>query len=622
VDEYVYSGTCPLTNVDEWTVTGWVLAGSLPQAAAYAVCVGFDNGTDGDGYAFGISGSGSGGFGAGTELWGFFPGLGFDSFNFMFSSLTNWTHIVMLRTAGTTTIYVDGEVTANMGPDYRPITPTSLEIGSGGSDRYFDGEVDDVRLYNRALSASEVQQLYELESGASPQSNLSNGLIAYYQFDGNLNDASGNGFTLNNSGATFCPDRFGNANQAISFNGVNEYVYSETAQMTNVDEWTVTAWVRPGVLPQAAAYAVCVGFDNGVSGDGYGLGISGGSGFAAGDQVWGFFPGGGGFDSYGYEFTSITNWVQLVMLRTGGLTTMYANGSIATSLGPDYEPKTPTSFEVGSAGSDRFFDGAVDDVRLYNRALSSSEIQQLYELESTVSTNSGPSCTPHSATATAVIAGGFVIAATISDNGCGYSNAPTVLILDGGGTGATATAVVSNGMVESIIITDAGSVYTSVPDVFIAPPGGCVPHAAVAALVVSNGFVIGATITDPGCGYTKVPSLQIVGGGGTGATATAVFTNGEVVAITITDAGIGYTNTPGIYFSSPLAAEISLLQVVEPAFSNLSIGENYQLQSSTDLITWINQGPAFMATNTIMNSSQYFNVLGTSQLYFRLQGAP
>jgi hypothetical protein len=141
-------------------------------------------------------------------------------------------------------------------------------------------------------------------------------------------------------------------------------------------------------------------------------------------------------------------------------------------------------------------------------------------------------------------------------------------------------------------------------------------------LTVSNGFVISATVTDPGCGYTNAPSVQIVGGGGTGATATTVFTNGEVVGITITDAGVGYTNSPGIYFSSPLGVEIGLLQAVQPTFSNLFPGENYQLQSSTDLITWTNQGPAFMATNTTMNSSQYFTVLSSSQLYFRLQGAP
>jgi hypothetical protein len=65
-----------------------------------------------------------------------------------------------------------------------------------------------------------------------------------------------------------------------------------------------------------------------------------------------------------------------------------------------------------------------------------------------------------------------------------------------------------------------------------------------------------------------------------------------------------------------------LLQALEPSFSNLSVGESYQLQSSTDLITWTNQGPAFMATNTTINSPLYFNVLSSSQLYFRLQGAP
>jgi len=215
----------------------------------------------------------------------------------------------------------------------------------------------------------------------------------------------------------------------------------------------------------------------------------------------------------------------------------YVNGASTTISGATlYTPLTPTAFAIGSGGpSDRFFQGAINDVRIYNIALSESEIQQLYYYEATACTNN---------------------------------------------SGATATAT------------------------------------------VSDGFVISATVTDPGCGYTNSPSIQIVGGGGTGAAATVVVTNGEVVQIIITDAGIGYTNTPSIYVNSPIGAQIALVQALVPAFSNLSVGLNYQLQSSTDLVTWMNQGPAFVATNATMYSPQYFNVPNTNQLYFRLQGAP
>jgi hypothetical protein len=76
-------------------------------------------------------------------------------------------------------------------------------------------------------------------------------------------------------------------------------------------------------------------------------------------------------------------------------------------------------------------------------------------------------CTPYPATATATVTNGFVVAATVTDGGCGYTNAPEVLVEGGGGTGATATAVVSNGMVVSLTITDAGIGYTGAPTIYI-----------------------------------------------------------------------------------------------------------------------------------------------------------
>jgi hypothetical protein len=81
-------------------------------------------------------------------------------------------------------------------------------------------------------------------------------------------------------------------------------------------------------------------------------------------------------------------------------------------------------------------------------------------------------CDPHSATATATLDNGFVVGATLTDGGCGYTNTPIVLIQGGGGTGGAATAVVSNGVVVGITITDAGIGYTNTPTLYIYPPFG------------------------------------------------------------------------------------------------------------------------------------------------------
>ena len=87
---------------------------------------------------------------------------------------------------------------------------------------------------------------------------------------------------------------------------------------------------------------------------------------------------------------------------------------------------------------------------------------------------------------------GFVVGATITDPGCGYTNAPVVLIQGGGGSGATATAVITNGQVMRIIITDAGFGYDTPPRIAIASPS-FVPtlNISVSRVKVTQNVVLG-----------------------------------------------------------------------------------------------------------------------------------
>jgi hypothetical protein len=77
---------------------------------------------------------------------------------------------------------------------------------------------------------------------------------------------------------------------------------------------------------------------------------------------------------------------------------------------------------------------------------------------------------PFPATATARVDNGFVVAATVTTGGSGYTAAPVVSITGGGGSGAQATATVSNGMVVAVNIINAGSDYTNTPNIQIAVP--------------------------------------------------------------------------------------------------------------------------------------------------------
>jgi hypothetical protein len=95
---------------------------------------------------------------------------------------------------------------------------------------------------------------------------------------------------------------------------------------------------------------------------------------------------------------------------------------------------------------------------------------QVYPIYGVVKLTSAPYCVAHAAKATATVINGFLVGATMTDYGCGYTNPPLVVIQGGGGSGASGTAVITNGLVSRIIITSAGCCYTSDPQIIIASP--------------------------------------------------------------------------------------------------------------------------------------------------------
>ena len=167
-----------------------------------------------------------------------------------------------------------------------------------------------------------------------------------------------------------------------------------------------------------------------------------------------------------YAPITYNQWHQVTDIFDASLGTMsvYIDGTLAAQKSTTVTPLQILSPGSGTGlgiGNNTLYDfpllGAIEEVVLYSRALSAAEVASL----------ASRVCIPHPATATATLDYGFVVNATITDGGCGYTNTPLVSIQGGGGNGATATAVVSNGVVVHIIITDAGIGYTNTPTVLI-----------------------------------------------------------------------------------------------------------------------------------------------------------
>lgn len=82
------------------------------------------------------------------------------------------------------------------------------------------------------------------------------------------------------------------------------------------------------------------------------------------------------------------------------------------------------------------------------------------------------------------------------------------------------------------------------------------------------------------------------------------------------------TNEVTQLYAYELQPQAGLVKAVKPTFSNLAIGGTYQLQVSADLNTWTNSGAVFTATNSSMDSMQYFDVPNWNQLFFRVVTSP
>jgi hypothetical protein len=217
----------------------------------------------------------------------------------------------------------------------------------------------------------------------SAQTFLTNGLVAYYPFNGNANDASGNGNDGTVQGATLTTDRFGAPNSAYYFDGISGGIkIPDTLLDPNVEGFTFSVWVGTDGGPYTAEYAIIhTGTDYGETV----LHIS------SGQYLFGPVLN----THIGYDVTcpaSSNNMTHVVGVYLRGQNiSLYTNGVLANVVSiPDGTlwllPTYPLYSAIGIydyAPSPYFnFRGVIDDVRIYNRALSSNEVAQLFALES------------------------------------------------------------------------------------------------------------------------------------------------------------------------------------------------------------------------------------------------
>jgi hypothetical protein len=229
---------------------------------------------------------------------------------------------------------------------------TKLEIGVEGSGASGMILIDDITLH-----AETGELLTPVDPGNS-------GLIAQYSFEGNANDVSGRG----NNGTLNGDPLFstGHSGSALDCDGVDDYVTTgKTASQLGIggnSPRTISSWVYTRSFSNGGIY------DMGVRTDGQDFCLR----TLATDSQWRIQYWGAADQDF--TFPAVDKWVHFTHVHDGARTQVYANGILVVDYAVTLNTLDTNAFQIGLYGfPDAFFYGMIDDVRVYNRALSAGE---------------------------------------------------------------------------------------------------------------------------------------------------------------------------------------------------------------------------------------------------------
>jgi len=211
---------------------------------------------------------------------------------------------------------------------------------------------------------------------------LNQGLVAYYPFNGNANDESGNGNNGAVSGATLTDDKNGNSNSAYSFDGVDDYIqvpHNDSFNINPTTGFTVALWFKASATQSGNLWDL---IDKSHGDPDYwyeGWVIQGG--YMVAPYAVGFGSGNGsGYDMPGTPYAvNADQWHHLAATFLGTDMMLYLDGALSSAISASSPVASAGDLFIGKHYAlGRYFHGIIDEVRIYNRALSASEIQELF----------------------------------------------------------------------------------------------------------------------------------------------------------------------------------------------------------------------------------------------------
>ena len=264
-----------------------------------------------------------------------------------------------------------------------------------------------------------------------------NCLVGYWPFNGNANDESGNGINGTVNGATLTMDRYGNSNSAYNFDGVNDYIsLPPNNQIFNTDKFSVSVWIKLDFYTiQWTPDLFIINKGNDATGLQWRI------------YHQGYMPQSDSVNLVNDIFTNsgriingkiiaINQWYNVIMTSDSSQFKSFINGQLI-----DTKPingiinKTTNDFTIGARffGStvQQFYIGVIDDIRIYNCALTQSEVTSLYNENATTATVTTAAAT--NPTQTTGVSGGSIAfdgGSIVTARGVCYSTSPSPTLTD------------------------------------------------------------------------------------------------------------------------------------------------------------------------------------------------
>jgi hypothetical protein len=251
---------------------------------------------------------------------------------------------------------------------------------SGASDVDQNMTIKNIKLWKKALTDTQLQNLTSTDDdvansavktttiNVNQNNKLTNGLVGLWSFNGkdmsgnSAIDRSGSG---NNGTLTNGPTRtIGKVGQGLNFDGVDDSVGISSGLALSGSPFTLSAWVKDtgdltnDIVFDATAGRVAMEVNLGNLGC-----LTNNDSWKSGGTVL------------------VNTWTHLVCVFDGTNMKGYIDGANVFSVADNAPAANPTSMSVsGNTGHQFLFPGAIDEVRVYNRALSAKEVSDLYNL--------------------------------------------------------------------------------------------------------------------------------------------------------------------------------------------------------------------------------------------------